>query len=299
MNQLIKDILKKNKIRFKKVIKKDSCMNSVYDVDDKYILRINTKSREAFKKSEFLLKTFNDHKIKVPKLIRSGILNKTEYYIYEKLKGNTLSIQWHKLNLKEKEQVIKDLCKELKKIASIKINSEFKKHGFFKANNWKNIIIKRINTVLNNLNKNKTLNNKEYSLVKEFCNKNFKYLTNNKIVLVHNDTHFGNIIIYNKKFQGIIDLDDVYFYPLDFQLTTINKLVKYPKSYTPKKERKFVKNKDYSQIITWFKKYYPELFKFKNSEIRQKLYAIRYDVGSLYHRPTEKGLKKILLDTIQ
>ncbi len=297
MQKIIHAILKKEKIEYRTIKKQSSFNNSVYDVNNEYILRVEQKSNKKYFKSLFLLEIFNKNNIKIPKLICSGKLDKVNYYVYKKILGNRLYPEWHKLNLKERETIVKDICKELRKIA--KINLVSKKYDLVKPKNWKKYLSEKIIKKLDYLKKEKLLNKTEYFSIKQFCNKHFNVLNNKKIYLIHNDIHWGNIIIKNKKFQGIIDFDDVNYYPLDYQLTTLKKMIYNPKLFASKKEEKFIKTKDYSQILNWFEKYYPEIFDFKDLDLRQRLYSIRYDIRLLKDWPKSKSLRKRLFENIQ
>lgn len=258
MQKIINEILKANNIAPKEIVKHHSFNNLGYSINDKYILRIRNKaSKTKFNKSIFLLKLFNAKKVKVPKLLNYGTINKQDYILYKKIDGERLYSLWHKLTVKEKENIIKNICEQLKKINKIQYNKEFKKYRIFKPTNWKNKIIYLITRNLNYLLNHKILNKTEFNKLNNFCKKNYFVLGKENSFLSYIDLHWGNIIIKNKKFQGLLDFDDINFYPLDYALTTINKLAYYPKLFASEKEEKLIKAKDYAKILVWFKKYYP------------------------------------------
>jgi len=301
MEKIAKEILQKNKIKIKSIEKKESFNNEVYLINNKYILRIRKIPKPKFIKSIFLLDIFKKSKIKVPQILTSGKYKNKDYYLYKKVDGDRLYTQWHKLKNKERENIIKETCKTIKQINKIKYSSKFKNSDLKIHKDWKQKIKNDINKNLNYCLKNKILSKTEYEKLKLFCEKNYFVFNKDKNYLSYIDLHFGNIIIKNNKFSGIIDFDDVNYYPLDYTLTTINKFTENPKLFASEDEEKSntIKETDYKNVKKWIKEYYPELFNFRNLETRLKLYSIEYDTSLLKDWPKCKSLRKRLFDNIK
>ena len=61
---------------------------------------------------------------------------------------------------------------------------------------------------------------------------------------------------------------------------------------------KFAKKKDYSQLLVWFREFYPELFEFKNLDKRLDLYALEYHLATLLDWPDSKEVKQMIAKII-
>ena len=62
---------------------------------------------------------------------------------------------------------------------------------------------------------------------------------------------------------------------------------------------KLVEQRDYANILEWFKEFSPNLFDFKYLDTRLSLYSIEYDMNMLLKFPKNEGLKKRLAKAIQ
>ena len=65
---------------------------------------------------------------------------------------------------------------------------------------------------------------------------------------------------------------------IDYVLDLVRRLTEYPETYVTDGYEKFIRKEDYSEIFSWYKIYYPELFQFHNLNIRLDLYSTEYDL---------------------
>ena len=74
-------------------------------------------------------------------------------------------------------------------------------------------------------------------------------------------------------------------------------MMKFPKKYMSEAFEQYAKKEDYEHLLLWFKKFYPELFKFKNLEKRFAIYALENDLRILLDWPNSDELKSIIAMT--
>jgi aminoglycoside phosphotransferase (APT) family kinase protein len=295
-NKQIKYIFKENKLEPIKEIKKIEIgfTNKVYSINEKYILKVceDITNENNFEWEVYFYKSFKT-KIPVPEVIiydkTKRIYNKN-YMIYKKIQGDNLYFKWHLMNNFERKKIIQQLCEILKKINKFQIKESI---------NWKTKIENDIHKSITEITNKKILNNKEIWSINQFIEKNINVLNEQKIALVYWDAHFDNIIVNKNKIVGILDFERTELASIDLVLDIIQRMIEYPKKYMSKYTEKYAKKEDYSQLMVWFKEFYPELFKFKNMNIRLKLYAIKHDLDTLVWYPKSKETKEMIRKTIK
>ncbi len=305
MNQkVIKSIFLKYKFGQVKSIKKIEIgfTNKVYLIDDKYILKVceDLENEDNFEKEVFFYNFFNE-KIPVPKIRffdNSKMIYDKYFMIYNKIEGDNLYSQWHLMNDSERKDIIKQLCVILRTInkSSYKnFTHQFKLHSSF---NWHDKVLYNIKKSLKKIKQKKLLSRKTIEKINSFVKKNHAVLSEQKMALVHGDVHFDNILVKKNKIFGILDFEKMDLYSLDFTLDVIKRMVDYPKKYISKGFEKYVKMEEYSQLLIWFKEFYPELFEFKNLDKRLDLYALEYELATLLNWPNSKEVKRMIAQTI-
>lgn len=125
--------------------------------------------------------------------------------------------------------------------------------------------------------------------------KNISVLADGKLHPVYWDIHFDNFIVNeNFELQAIIDLENVELTSLDYPLVVVKKQMDEPEKYLNEEDEKYVDKKDYTQLMAWYKKYYPEMFAFENLEERIRLYEVWDTMHLLVDWPHVKSLYKKL-----
>ncbi len=295
INKIIEKIFYKNKIgEINSVEKIDiGFTNEIYSINNKFILKIcKSKSNEKNFRKEVLYYRLFRGKIPVPKLIfydtSKKVLNHF-YIVYHKIDGDNLYSQWHLLNNQERKSIIKQICSILKFISKKDRHSN------------KNWYRKRYSSTKKFLNivKNKKIISKEFiNKIESFIEKNKDVLHEQKLGLVYWDVHFDNFLIKNKRIIGIIDFEDIEVMSIDYTLDSVRRMVNYPKVYVSQNFERFIKKKDYSQLLTWFKIFYPKLFNFRDLNKRLDLYSVEYDLRLLPEWSKSKSLKRRLAKTV-
>ena len=257
----------------------------VYNIDNKYILRINKLGKisdNCFKKAYFLYDFFKD-KIPCPEVLvfdDSYKIIPYTYGIYKMIKGNNLTDVWHTYTDKEKEQIIKQICdKLLIPLYKTKYSQKFKifKEARYSLNpnvDWHDTVYNEIIFNLLDLKEKKLLDNKKIKKIETFISKYHPLFKEAKIFLTFWDLHFNNVIVKNKKVVGFIDFDAIVYASLDNPLAVVKRMMIQPKAYVSKEFSKNINSRDYNNLLVWYKKYFPEMFDFKDLDKRLDFYLL-------------------------
>ena len=262
--------------------------NTIYDVDNKFIIKIctNIHNEENFKKEiEFYKSNINNDLI--PKLYYSSTDKKEIPYFYEiieKVEGVTLYNIWHTFSEEQRENVIRQLCDAMKIMHSNK----------GKSYNWmgylKNIFI----PLLEQAKDKKIFDDEQINLLENVYRCFEQYLESNEFVLIHNDLHFDNIFINNGTIR-IIDFERSMYAPKDFELDILYRMIRKPWKFASEETEEYTNEKDYSNIMTYIEKYYPELINIDNLYKRLAIYDVIYFLEQYVEHPKYEDLKEAVL----
>lgn len=288
MDEIINEILKQNSELFgnNSIVKKINVgfTNTIYSINDMYIVKIcsNYENEESFKKEiEFYVSNKNNSLI--PKLYNSNIeKNKVPYFyeVIEKVNGVSLYNIWHLLNDEQREDVIRQLCDSMKMIHSNKGDKY----------DWHNKLKTEFLNLYEKANKISIFNDEEKDVIEYALSKFNKYLDSDDFVLIHNDLHFDNIFYDNGKIR-IIDFERSMYAPRDFELDIIYRMIRKPWKFASEETEQFTNSSDYSNIMTYIKKYYPKLVESPNLYQRLAIYDMVYFLEQLVENPDIEELK--------
>ena len=254
--------------------------NKIYSINGRYILKIctNERNRDNFKRASlFCQKYFGS--INCPKVLYSCLDTDNDWQIEEQAKGENLFFKWNQLNKDEKEDIIRKICTELKKIHEIPVTDVFKSN--FKPEDWKRKLEKDILKKIDSL-ENKGLNFVGlYEKIKEYMAQNLETLDETDFRVCHTDMHFDNIMIDDDNNITILDYDRLRISSLDYELNIFNIMSKTPDLVANDELKEQVKKEDYSEILSMIQENYPEMFKFDNLNERLNIYALKHYLGLL------------------
>lgn len=296
MNKIIDLIVKKNSSLFgsNPVIKKINIgfTNTIYNVNDCYIVKIctNVNNEESFKK-EIEFYNANKDNYLIPKLYYSNVDKKDIPYYYEileKIKGVSLYNVWHTYTEKEREDIIRQICNAMKGMHSVK----------GKPYDWTKYIKNKFNKIYSEVKKLYIFNEEEQKLLEKAYDDFDKYLDSNEFVLVHNDLHFDNIFVDNGKIK-ILDFERSMYAPRDFELDIFYRMIRKPWKFASEETEKYTDKEQYSNIISYVKKYYSELFNVPNLDERLEIYDIVYYLVQLVEYPKLEELKNDVLIAVK
>lgn len=255
--------------------------NDIFNVDDKYIIKVcaNITKECEFNVEANFYKENSNYKY-IPKLYRYDYTKNAVPFVYEiieKVPGKSLYYYWYKMSEKQREITIKNLVNVLKNI------HKEKKVKFDWLSDFKNDLIKYYEIVKSRFNI------QEQILISNTINSIDKFFQNNKIVLIHNDLHFDNII-KNEKSLFLIDFNDAKYAPFDYDLRLLFMYKDAPWKWANIEMDPFQKPEDYKNIVVYLKKYYNELNSVDYIMERMTIYKLENDLN-LFTRFNTKELR--------
>lgn len=296
MEKIINKILKQNITLFgiNPIVEKINVgfTNTIYNINDSFIVKIctNINNENEFKKEIDFYKS-NEENSLFPKLYYSSNDKKDIPYLYEiieKVEGVSLYNVWHTFNEEQREEIIKQLCIAMKHIHS----------NTGKCYDWTKNIKDQFILLYEKAKKLSIFNDDEEKLLYNAYTKFEKYLESNDFVLIHNDLHFDNIFFYAGKIK-IIDFERSMYAPRDFELDILYRMIRKPWKFASEETEQYINLSDYSNIMLYIEKYYPELVNIPNLYKRLAIYDIVYFLKHLIQHPDIEELKNDVLFAIK
>ena len=288
MEDLIKNILNSEKIKFKTITKAASGFtNAVYFIDDDFVIKLssNDSIKILLEKEISLYKNLKINNI--PQYITSGDFEDFKYLIISKIEGKGLYSIWHTLSSEERTKCVKNIAKILKEFNSQDYEFLSDKYKEF---NW----IQHMSNELKN--KSKSLSEMGYNTTKldDFISNDLNTLfRENKFGLVYNDAHFDNFI-YNAGELALIDFDRVRVCPIDYEMLIFKTMCDMPWKFASEEDEDNVVPSDYADIYKTFQQEYKEMFINPNVENRIKIYQFNYCMKHAIHLKDDKWIKELL-----
>lgn len=296
MDKIIDKIISSNKNLFgeKLFVEKINVgfTNTIYCVNNSYIVKVCTNlSNEDNFKREIDFYNLNNLNSFIPKLYYSNTSKEVVPYFYEileKINGDSLFNVWHIYSEEQRENIIKQLCECIKQIHINKGNSY----------NWPNYMKNEFNSLYKRIKELNVFNEDELLLLKQAFNEFDKYLESNEFVLIHNDLHFDNIFIDNEKLK-IIDFERSIYAPRDFELDILYRMIRKPWKFASEETEQYTEASQYSNIMSYINKYYPELVNIPNLYKRLAIYDIVYYMNQLLEYPHLAELKNDVMSAVK
>lgn len=264
--------------------------NLVYDVADKYIIKIcHQQANLTDLKKEIAFYENNSKNPYIPQMLAYGfsLEDIPGYLILEKIKGSTLYQVWPTLTEEERKEIIAKLVLFLKSIHAIK----------GEAYDWGNYILAKIKTSFNKCSYLFTTEDKE--LLAFGLNRASSYLDSTSFCLVHADIHFDNILLTKQGKLYVIDFEKSIFAPKDYELDIILRMVRNPLKYASLADSKYIKAEDYQNIVSYLEEFYPEIFQEKHLEIRLLIYDLAANIRLVPEFPQDQSLIMVVKETIK
>lgn len=256
--------------------------NALYSIDDKYVLKAAKSERdnEYLKREAYLSDLFKD-RLPVPAIIQADIINKyldRVFIIYEKIQGENLYMKWHELGVDERRRLVNTICSYMKIINETPYEEYAKRFKLDTSTSWQGMVLGKINNYLAPIVSQRLLDQDLINKIKAFVNDHKDALSEQRMALTYYDPHFDNFIVSDNRIVGILDFERTEIFSIDYVLDLIKRMVDYPKKYASAEAEQFIIPEDYSGLFNWYKEFYPELFNFKQMDMRLKLYAMAHDL---------------------
>ena len=168
--------------------------NEIYSINGRYILKIciNERNKENFKRASLFCQKYYKN-INCPKVLYSCLNTDNVWQIEYEFEGENLFFKWDRLNKDEKDDVVKKICKELRKIHEISVMDVFKSN--FKPEDWKSKFKEDIFKKIDYLENKGISFDGLYEKIKEYITQNLYVLDETDFRVCHTDMHFDNIMI--------------------------------------------------------------------------------------------------------
>ena len=111
---------------------------------------------------------------------------------------------------------------------------------------------------------------------------------------IHNDLHFDNILFNDGKIK-LIDFERSMYAPIDFELDILYRMIRKTWKFASEETVPYTDLSDYSNIMSYIEKYYPELVNIPNLYKRLAIYDIVYFLKQLIQHPDIEELKNDVL----
>ena len=262
--------------------------NTLYSVDDRYIVKIcsDINNEDDFKKE---IKFYNSNKNNklIPKLYFSSTDKRDVPYLYEimeKIDGVSLYNVWHTFSDEKREDIIRQLCEAMKGFHSNK--SE--------AYDWAQMMKDKFSSLYDKAKEKDMISDDEVKVIDQAYSCFDKYLKSSLFVLVHNDLHFDNIFINDGKIK-IIDFERSMYAPADFELDILYRMIRKPWKFASEETEPYTSLEQYSNIMSYIEKYYPELVHIDNLYKRLAIYDMVYFLEQYIDYPKHDELKEDVL----
>ena len=122
-------------------------------------------------------------------------------------------------------------------------------------------------------------------------------LSDNRFCLIHNDLHFDNILLDDNHQITLIDFNDSFVAPFDFDLRLLYMSVFMPWKWANSEMDPLQKIVDYKNLFVYLKKYYKELNQVKYLDERMLIYWIYSDFRLLPRFRTTELKESILVNS--
>lgn len=262
--------------------------NTLYRINYSYIVKVCTdiNNEEDFKK-EIDFYNSNKENTLIPKLYYSDTMKEDVPYFYEileKVNGVSLYNVWHTYSEEQREDIIRQLCDAMKQMHSIKGDRY----------NWTEYMKKEFNPLYEKAKELNIFSDEEQKLLEQAYYDFDKYLESDEFVLVHNDLHFDNVFVDNGKIK-IIDFERSMYAPRDFELDIFYRMIRKPWKFASEESEEYTEAGQYSNVMSYVNKYYPEIVNTPNLYERLGIYDIVYFLAQLVKHPELDELKNDVL----
>ena len=122
-------------------------------------------------------------------------------------------------------------------------------------------------------------------------------LSDNRFCLIHNDLHFDNILLDDNHQIILIDFNNSFVAPFDFDLRLLYMSVFMPWKWANSEMDPLQKIEDYKNLFVYLKKYYKELNQVKYLDERMLIYWIYSDFRLLPRFRTTELKESILVNS--
>ncbi len=168
-------------------------------VAKKFILRCS-KAEDAYKNTVYWLNMLSACEIPIPAVLSKGKYKDYSYLILSYISGDDIGEVYCKLSDSEKKQIAKDVVEIQRKISKIDIKTESEW-------TWNSFIDEILNRAEERIKRKHYFNINKIYIIKKLQHEIQEYLDNVRPTPYLDDISTKNLLIYEGKLSGIIDID--------------------------------------------------------------------------------------------
>jgi thiamine kinase-like enzyme len=277
-------------IRYIVEIKNDT-NKKIYNINDKYLLKIITKATHKNEKNEIKNLIKLKHIPNIPKIIATEEIENQVYTFFTFIPGQDLFSSWTAKNTTQQKQALREIMNIIKNIHKIEIPHYTIGYHHTAIYSWKKTWIEGHDEYMNWLYKQLAKNKFDLDLNKIINYSRIFYNTQreallyqNKPKLLHGDLQLHNIIENKDHVAGIVDWEWTHGGEIDFEFEAFFRLALYPE-HSIEKENLPVSRQKYESIISYLFNEYPEINTIPKLKERITIYLIEYDLHRLVQQP--------------
>ena len=288
LSEIVKKILEYKGIKDAPFRRAKSGFNrSVFDIDNRYVLKICTnqneeKEKDVLNEIDFFLN--NDYDF-APFLITydtSKMIVPYYYTIEEKIMGESLLYRWGNMTNKQRNETLEKLATILKKIHSKPDTTHFNAL----------MLIDKFNNELNTCIEKHIFTSEQIDYLKRLRDSFVYYLNGARTAYIHGDVHFDNVIVSEDKLR-LIDFEWYGVDILDREFDAINRMSNNPNSFVKCGK---VNEEDFKHVMDMLSDYYPEVMKGEMFEDRLIIFDIYNAIKWISLYPSHERYHRVLFD---
>lgn len=255
-------------------------INHTFQIGDKFVVKIQ-KDLDVLLHQVPLTEQMLKIGAKVPEIVDSGTIEGKEYIVMRKIPGKKLSEQWNLFSDEQQERFIVQIVEQLKLIHSISFD-QYSPQRPLEFPTWKDTMIHYTDFSMLDRVELDTETEETVGVLKSHFDKHIEKLNETDTsVLVHNDLHFENMLFEGDNITGIFDFDFARQAPKDYELWHLIDFFHTPIYFVEEKLEEIWKKYEYTNELTLFEKYYPELFVGEHLLERLRIYFMEDMMGHI------------------
>ena len=166
---------------------------------EKYILRCS-KDKDAYKDTVYWLNKLSVCDISIPIVLSEGKYKDYSYLILSYIRGDDIGNVYYKLSASEKKQIAKEVVEIQRKVSRIDIRTDA-------AWTWNSFVDEMLNRAEERIKRKHYFDINKIYTVKELQQEIQEYLDKVRPTPYLDDISTKNLLIYEGKLSGIIDID--------------------------------------------------------------------------------------------
>lgn len=166
---------------------------------EKFILRCS-KNKDAYKDTVYWLNKLSTYEIPIPVVLSSGGYKNYSYLILSYIIGDDFGNVYYKLSDSEKKQIAKEVIEIQRKVSKIDIRTD-------EDWTWNRVIDEMLNRAEERIKRKHYFDSNKINIIKQIRKEIQEYLDKVRPIPYLDDISTKNLLVYEGKLSGIIDID--------------------------------------------------------------------------------------------